>query len=141
MDANCDPRSRPSRLTVLVIEDSEYLQFCICQVVKEFQDFDIVGMANTAFDGVQIAEEMKPDIITLDLNLPDMSGIEVLKQIRAASTSSSIIVLTSLLQDPVSKACLDLGAAYVFDKVLDIYKFRDALEELVRNHSGSAGSR
>jgi two-component system KDP operon response regulator KdpE len=75
---------------VLVIDDEPQIRRLL-ELAFSVRDWEIF-MAPTAFEGLQAVQAAKPDVILLDLNLPDMSGLEALKQLRAWSTVPVLVV-------------------------------------------------
>ena len=94
-----------SKQTILIIDDHPLFRKGLMQLIQTAEEFDIVGEASGGIDGIALAHTLKPDIILLDLNMKDMSGIEVLTKLKPADIESRIIMLT------VSDNAEDLVAA------------------------------
>ena len=91
--------------SILLIDDHPLLRKGIKQLIEMEPDLEVAGEASNAIDGVRIALELEPDLILMDLNMPDVSGIEALRQLRAHNISSRIIMFTvSDQQDDVVEA-------------------------------------
>lgn len=91
--------------TILIIDDHPLFRKGLIQLIQTAEEFDIVGEASGGMDGIALALSLKPDMILLDLNMKDMSGIEVLIKLKPADIDSRIIMLT------VSDNAEDLVAA------------------------------
>jgi two-component system, NarL family, nitrate/nitrite response regulator NarL len=91
--------------TVLVIDDHPLFRKGVSQLLGLDPGFTMVGEATSGTEGLALAQELRPDLILLDLNMKDMNGIETLKGLRAAELDARIIVLT------VSDSAEDLVAA------------------------------
>jgi len=91
--------------SVLIIDDHPLFRKGLIQLIQTADEFDIVGEASGGHDGIALAHSLKPDMILLDLNMKDMSGIDVLKALKPADIDSRIIMLT------VSDHAEDLVAA------------------------------
>ncbi|MBC7193403.1 two-component system response regulator NarL [Marinobacter sp.] len=83
-----------SPATILLIDDHPLLRQGIRQLIDLEDDMTVVGEASNARDGIERARAMEPDLILMDLNMPEMSGIEALKALREESISSRIIMFT-----------------------------------------------
>lgn len=94
-----------NRQTILIIDDHPLFRKGLIQLIQTAEEFDIVGEASGGMDGIALAHTLKPDMILLDLNMKDMSGIEVLTKLKPADIDSRIIMLT------VSDNAEDLVAA------------------------------
>jgi len=97
---NSDPKQ-----SILIIDDHPLFRKGLMQLIQTAEEFDIVGEASGGKDGIALAHALHPDMILLDLNMKDMSGIEVLTQLKSADIDSRIIMLT------VSDNAEDLVAA------------------------------
>ncbi len=82
----------PQRL--LVIDDHPLFRKAILQLVNMTGDFEVVGEASNGRDGLELAQNLQPDMILLDLNMKEMNGIEVLKAIKASGLDSRVVMLT-----------------------------------------------
>ena len=91
--------------TVLIIDDHPLFRKGLMQLMQIANEFKIVGEASGGKDGITLALSLQPDMILLDLNMKNMSGIDVLKTLKAADIDARIIMLT------VSDNADDLAAA------------------------------
>jgi two-component system, NarL family, nitrate/nitrite response regulator NarL len=91
--------------TILIIDDHPLFRKGLTQLIQTAEEFEIAGEASGGKDGIALAHSLRPDIILLDLNMKDMSGIDVLKALKPADIDSRIIMLT------VSDNAEDLVAA------------------------------
>src|SRR5437870_3855055 len=85
-------------LRVLLVDDHEIVRRGLRAVLTE-PGVEIVGEAGTAADGVALAERLKPSVVVMDLRLPDGSGIEACREIRAAMPDAQVLILTSYADD------------------------------------------
>ena len=86
MDAPTEPRPR----TALVIEDAPDICLLVCDTLRQ-AGFEATG-AGSGARGLELAKQLSPDLVTLDLTLPDIDGIEVCRQLRVI-TNAYVIVL------------------------------------------------
>lgn len=93
-------------LTILLIEDQK---FSISLFEAAFAQHQILT-AISGVDGLLIYQEQKPDIVFLDIGLPDMSGFEVLQQLRAFDLNAYIVMLSGMNNETYIKKCRELGA-------------------------------
>lgn len=91
----------------MVIDDHELVRTGLRSVLECEPDFDVVGEAGTAGEGITAACALRPDVVLLDIRLPDRSGIEVCRAIRACSPDTKVIMLTSVgTRDAVEQTIL-----------------------------------
>jgi two-component system nitrate/nitrite response regulator NarL len=91
--------------TILIIDDHPLFRKGLTQLIQSAAEFEIVGEASGGNEGIKLALALHPDMILLDLNMKDMSGIDVLKTLKATDMDARIIMLT------VSDNADDLAAA------------------------------
>ncbi|MEO0795999.1 MAG: response regulator transcription factor [Verrucomicrobiota bacterium] len=84
---------------VLIIEDHEVVRLGLRQIIGDFDEFNLVGEAGTCADALTVYQESQPDVVLLDLMLPDGSGLELCAKLRSFEHKSKIIVLTSCEDD------------------------------------------
>lgn len=80
--------------SILLIDDHPLFRKGIAQLIHTAEEFNIIGEASSGKEGIEKALLLLPDIILLDLNMKDMSGIDVLKTLKANDLNSRIIMLT-----------------------------------------------
>jgi len=102
---------------VLLIEDHKFLSELYAKNLKR-RDYD-VKIANDGEDGLEKVKSFKPDVILLDLNMPDMNGIEVLKELKSKSKYKKIpvILLTADCDVDKIRECMGIGALGYIIKV------------------------
>ncbi|HWI49475.1 MAG TPA: response regulator transcription factor [Rummeliibacillus sp.] len=128
---------------ILIIEDEEKIAR-VLQLELEFEGYE-TGIAYTGSDGLILYREQQWDLILLDIMMPVMSGIEVLKRIRATEFSTPVLMLTAKdeLEDKVSG--LDLGANDYITKPFEIEellaRIRVALRFQKKNQEVSANAK
>jgi DNA-binding NarL/FixJ family response regulator len=99
---------------VLVVEDFLPFRQFVCSRLGTKPELQVVGEASDGLEAVQKAEELKPDLILLDIGLPSLNGIDAARQIRKLSPDSKIIFLSQESSADVMEEALSLGAwAYV----------------------------
>ncbi|MFC3080583.1 response regulator transcription factor [Phenylobacterium terrae] len=106
------------RKTLLIVDDDEDLRGALAEQL-ESEDFDAL-QAPTAKEGVSIARDRRPDLILLDVDLPDMNGREVCRELRKGGVGAPIIMLTAADTDTDTIEGLEAGAN---DYVTKPFKF------------------
>ena len=105
------------KLRVVVVDDYRFFRESVAKVLHVDPDIDVVGQGGTADEAVQLAAELLPDIVTLDISMPG-GGLAAAQQITATCPVTKIVMLTSLDDNNDVKAALKAGArAYVLKDV------------------------
>jgi DNA-binding NarL/FixJ family response regulator len=100
----------PSTIRILVVDDYEPFRRFVCSTLRKRPTLQIVGEAADGLEAVQNAEELKPDLILLDIGLPTLNGIEVARRISTVAPESKVIFVTQESSPDMMQATLDLGA-------------------------------
>jgi DNA-binding response OmpR family regulator len=95
------------RPKALVIEDAPDICFLLCETLRQ-SGFDTSG-AKSGAEGLEVAAQLQPDLVTLDLTLPDLDGIEVCRRLRAIS-NAYLIILTARAEETDRLIGLEVGA-------------------------------
>jgi DNA-binding NarL/FixJ family response regulator len=113
---------------VLVVEDSlSIIERIIC-MLEEVENIKLIVHAANYRESVKMIHLIDADIVLLDLNLPDKSGIELLRLIKNKNPESKIIVLTNHATDSYREVCNYMGSDYFFDKSNDFEKIPEIIK-------------
>lgn len=107
-------------LRVLVVEDDARVAQVNCSFVGRVPGFAVVGSATTAAEAERLIEAQRPDLVILDLYLPDGSGLDLLRRMRAAAHSADVIIVMASKEAVTVQEALRTGAA---DYILKPYRF------------------
>jgi DNA-binding NarL/FixJ family response regulator len=122
-----------NKIRVLCIDDHPTVVDGLAAIINLQPDMTVAGTAPTGGDGLQQFRKLRPDVVLVDLRLPDMSGFEVLEKIKAEAPNARMIVLSSHEGDVDIRRALDAGAqGYVVKGMV-----REELLDVIRTvHSG-----
>ena len=87
------------KITVMLIDDHRVVRQGLRDFLELQIDIEVVGEAANGEEGVQLARELLPDVVLMDLVMPEMDGIEATRQLKAVAPSTQVIVLTSYSED------------------------------------------
>jgi DNA-binding NarL/FixJ family response regulator len=97
-------------IRLLVVDDFEPWRQHICSILQTRSDLRVVAGAVDGIEAVQKAKELKPDLIMLDVGLPNLNGLEAAKRLLRVAPAAKIIFLTSNNDRDVARAALSAGA-------------------------------
>lgn len=115
---------------VLIVDDSAFMRMLLKEKVSNLGQTEIFEAAN-GIQAIETAKKQRPDLIFLDIILPDIDGETVLYTLRKAGIESKVIMVTAIGQKPLVERCKKLGiSAYV------VKPFDDTeLTELIKRHA------
>lgn len=106
------------QLRVLLCDDHELVRVGLRSLLEAEPGYDVVGEAGDAETAVQLASELHPDVVLMDVRLPGRSGIEACRDIRSAHPEIAVIILTAYADDEALFSSIMAGAAgYVLKQV------------------------
>src|SRR5438552_2289354 len=114
---------------VLVVDDSPMYRILL-QEMFELLGHQVVGEADCAAAALREYQKLKPDLITLDISLPDSDGLSVLKELRQMDPAVNALVISGNDQDKILARARDLGALDILDKPFKKEKLASVLEKL-----------
>src|SRR3954453_2981637 len=104
------------RVRVVLVDDVPELRLLVRLTLEEDLAIEVVGEASNGAEGVEVVAETKPDLVLLDLSMPDMDGLEAIPLIRAASETARVVVLSGHEAGRVSLEALGQGASRYINK-------------------------
>lgn len=115
---------------VLVVDDAAFMRFSL-QTMLEKNGFEVVGLAENGKIGVAKYLETKPDIVTMDITMPDMTGLEALKTIKEFDPEAKVVMISALGQESFIKDAIICGAKYFLVKPFKEEQLVDTLNKIL----------
>jgi two-component system, NarL family, response regulator LiaR len=97
-------------IQVVIADDHNVVRKGIRELLTEEPDIAVIGEARTGYEAVDLAVALQPDVVVMDIAMPELSGVEATRQIRAAAPRVRILALTAYADDPYIYGLLDAGA-------------------------------
>ena len=127
-----------AQVKVLVVDDSAFMRKAISMMLESDPDIKVVGMGHDGVEGVELVKQLKPDVVTLDIEMPRMDGLTALKHIME-DNPTPVMMVSSLTTDGASATldALQLGAVDFIPKqlsfvALDIVKIKEELIKKIK---------
>ena len=117
--------------TVLLCDDAMFTRMLLGGLLQE-AGFEVVGEADNGIAAVERYEELRPDLVIMDMVMPGMSGIEAVRAIRQRNPDARIVMCSAMSQRQLCDEALAAGAAGFIVKPFNAARVLEALDEAVR---------
>lgn len=94
---------------VLIVDDATFMRMSLKSMLER-NGFEVVGEASNGAIGVQKYIELKPDVVTMDITMPEMDGIDALKEMKRIDPNAKIVILSAMGQEKFIREAVMLGA-------------------------------
>jgi two-component system, NarL family, response regulator LiaR len=122
-------------IKVVFVDDHEMVRIGVSSYLSAQADIDVVGEASDGKEGVQLALELRPDIILMDLVMKEMDGIQATKEIIREWPDAKIIIVTSFLDDDKVYPALEAGAVSYMLKTSKASEIAEAVRKTYNGQS------
>jgi two-component system invasion response regulator UvrY len=118
------------KLNVMIVEDSRLIAERLICVLEGLDTVDAVLHAGTYTEALSLFEKQVPDVLLLDIGLPDKSGIYLLQIVKQNKWETKVIIVTNEANEFYKRLCIRIGADAFLDKSNDFEKIADILNEI-----------
>lgn len=117
-------------LKILLVDDESYFRVFVGKVLGVAVKCTVFEEKNGQ-DAITHCRTNEPDLILLDINMPQMDGVKALREIRALKPATPIVMLTSVAEEAVVEECVNLGASYFIRKDVLAGELKAELEKML----------
>ena len=119
-------------IKVLVVDDSPFVRLALKKILQTARDIEVVGEASNGREAVEKAKTLKPDVITLDINMPVMDGLTALEEIKKVHPGGKVLMVSALTKEGAKETieALSKGAVDFITKPAsyeELFKFKDEI--------------
>ncbi|MEM7735447.1 MAG: response regulator transcription factor [Deinococcota bacterium] len=122
-------------VTVMIVDDHELVREGIRSFLDSQTDIDVLAEASNGRDAIRLAAEHVPDVVLMDLMMPQMGGVEATRQLKQVSPTSQVVILTSYHDDEHIFPALRAGARSYVLKTLRPAELADAVRRAARGEA------
>jgi len=117
-------------MRILIVDDAAFMRMMIKNILLK-NGYEIVGEAENGKMAVDLYSETKPDLVTMDITMPEMDGIEAVKAIRSTDSSASIIMCSAMGQQSMVMDAIQAGAKDFIVKPFQQDRLLQAIERVL----------
>jgi DNA-binding NarL/FixJ family response regulator len=98
-------------IRVLLVDDHAMVRRGLRDFLRLFEDIEVVGEAGDGHEALEAADQLRPDVVVMDLNLPRLDGVEATRELRATQPDIEVVALTGYVEEERVMAAIEAGAA------------------------------
>ncbi|OPZ92638.1 MAG: Chemotaxis protein CheY [Firmicutes bacterium ADurb.Bin419] len=98
------------KLTFVVVDDAVFMRTLLKKMIEETEGYAVVGEGSNGYDAIDLAKLYQPDVMTLDITMPELDGIKAVKDIIRFSPETKIIMVSAMGQQSMVIEAIKLGA-------------------------------
>lgn len=120
---------------VVIVEDQTILRELIAGTIESMPMIELVGSSGDGAEGVDLCLDLNPDLVILDIMLPELNGVEVITRLKRENQNLQILVFSGLTDRNVVNRILKAGVAGFIEKDARLDELRKAIEQVSSGHS------
>jgi len=113
----------------IVVDDSSFQRNIVSNTIGNW--FDVVGTAENGKEAIEVFEAKRPDVITMDIMMPKLNGIESLRRIKSRSPETTVVMVTSVSQNEKMREAARAGADGYVTKPVDTEALREEFDDVL----------
>ena len=117
--------------TVLIVDDAIFMRTMIADILKG-AGFEVVGEASTGVEAIQLYKDLRPDLVTMDIVMPDMGGIDAVKAIVEEDPDAKVLMCSAMGQQGLVVEAIQAGARDFVVKPFQPSRVLEAVQRLMR---------
>jgi two-component system chemotaxis response regulator CheY len=131
MNASLNGKGAKSSFKLMIVDDSNIMRRRI-ERSQQFEELELVGTASNGIEAIEMFRKMDPDVITMDLTMPQMDGIECIENIVKLKPAVRILVISALADKATAVEAMEKGANGFLNKPFTDRQLNEAIAELIR---------
>ena len=115
---------------VLVVDDAAFMRMMLKDILTK-NGMEVIGEANNGIEAIELYQELKPEIVTMDITMPDMDGITAVKEIIKLDPEARIIMCSAMGQQPMVLEAIQAGAKDFVVKPFQADRVIDSIQKVI----------
>ena len=124
--------SEGERIRVMVVDDHSVMRFGLKQVLEQSGEFEAVGQAADGEEAVRVAAEVSPDVVVMDVIMPNKDGVEACREIMESAPDTRVVMLTASMEESAVVDAVATGATGYLQKETDRERLLSAVRRVYR---------
>ena len=121
-----------NKVRVLIVDASAFMRKVLESILISDPQLQVIGHAKDGREAIALAESLKPDVVTMDITMPQMDGIECIEKLVALKPAVRILVISALADKATAVEAMEKGANGFLNKPFTDRQLNEAIEDLMR---------
>ncbi|MGM0437876.1 MAG: response regulator [Bacillota bacterium] len=117
-------------MSILIVDDAAFMRINLKNILEK-AGYEVVGQAENGKEAIQKYKDLEPDLVTMDITMPEMDGIEAVKKIREINSDANIIMCSAMGQQSMVVEAIEAGAKDFIVKPFDDDRVIEAVEKAI----------
>lgn len=118
-------------MKLLIVDDSSIMRMVIQKALSDMPNLEVVGQAGDGKKALEIFKEKLPDIVTMDITMPEMDGLTCMEEILKIKRETKVLVVTALTKDGTSIQAIKKGAKGFITKPFTVDQMKEAFTRIL----------
>lgn len=119
--------SEPKVIRVMIVDDHAVVRGGLSKFLQVHKDLELVGEAENGKEAIRLADQLRPDVVLMDLKMPEMDGVAATRELRQRHPNTRVLVLTSFAEDNMVQGALQAGATGYLLKNVSVSELATAI--------------
>ncbi|AGX03995.1 MULTISPECIES: response regulator [Bacillaceae] len=115
---------------ILIVDDAKFMRLTLTGILKK-AEHEIVGEAENGREAIDLYRELKPELVTMDITMPEMSGLEAMKEIKQEFPDAKVVMCSAMGQQKMVVEAIEAGAKDFIVKPFDEGRVLDAVNRVL----------
>lgn len=127
-------------IKVLIADDNKWIQDGIKMRLKDSEEIDIIGVVSNGRDAVEVCKRSKPDVVLMDISMPEMDGLEATKIIKNIDSDIKVLILSSYFSQEYLQKAMDYNCNGYIDKEAEMEDFISVIKSVSKGFDVWSGN-
>lgn len=119
------------KVTFVITDDALFMRTLLRKIIEQYEEYEVVGEASNGREAIEAAEKFQPDVLTLDITMPKMDGIQAVKEILKVSPKTRIIMVSAMGQQSMVIEAIKQGAKDFVVKPFDKSRVHQSIKNVL----------
>ncbi len=125
--------SKNEKKSVLIVDDAQFTRNMLKNVISKIDNIDVIGEASNGIEAISMYKKLKPDLVTMDLVMPEKGGIEATEEILKINSKALIVVVSALGQEALVLEAAKKGAKDFIQKPFKTEQIVEVMDRILKN--------